>query len=214
MKPKHKTAEQELSQSFERVKSILNSTLRAMGAMVEARDPYTAGHNRRVAQLSVAIACELGLSKDQIEGIHKAGLGHDIGKISVPAEILTKPTQLSDAEYAILRMHPRVSYDILKEIEFSQPVARIALQHHERINGSGYPLGISGQEILLEARIMAVADVVDAMFSPRPYRSTPGIEKALEEINTQRGILFDSKVVNACSNLFTQGRFKFEAINA
>ncbi len=211
---KRKTAEKELNRSYEKVKTLLDSTLRSMGAMVEARDPYTAGHNRRVAQLSVAIARELGLSDEQIEGIHKAGLGHDIGKIGVPAEILMKPTRLSDAEYLILRTHPRASYDILKEIEFSQPVATIALQHHERINGSGYPLGISGQEILLEARIMAVADVVEAMSSHRPYRPALGIEKALAEINTQRGILYDTQVVNACSNLFTQGRFKFEEINA
>lgn len=210
---KRKTAEKELSYSFEKVKTLLDSTLRAMGAMVEARDPYTAGHNRRVAQLSVAIARELDLSEEQIEGIHKAGLGHDIGKISVPAEILMKPTKLSDAEYLILRTHPRVSYDILKVIEFSQPVATIVLQHHERINGSGYPLEISGQEILLEARIMAVADVVEAMSSHRPYRPSLGIEQALVEINTHRGILYDTDVVNACSNLFTQGRFKFEAID-
>ncbi len=211
---KRKMAEQELSRSFERVKAILDSTLRAMGAMVEARDPYTAGHNRRVAQLSVAIAHELGLSEDKIEGIHKAGLGHDIGKISVPAEILMKPTRLSAAEYLILRTHPRVSYDILKEIEFTQPVATIALQHHERINGSGYPLGISGHEILLEARIMAVADVVEAMSSHRPYRPALGIDKALAEINTQRGILYDPDVVDACSSLFAQGRFKFQEISA
>ncbi len=211
---RRKTAEKELSRSLERLKALLDSTLRAMGAMVEARDPYTAGHNRRVAQLSVAIARELGLSEEQIEGIHKAGLGHDIGKISVPAEILMKPTRLSDAEYAILRTHPRVSYDILKEIEFTHPVATIVLQHHERINGSGYPLGIIGQETLLEARIMAVADVVEAMSSHRPYRPALGIEKALEEINTQRGILYDPDVVNACSSLFAQGRFEFEQIKA
>jgi PAS domain S-box-containing protein len=210
---KRKMAEQELSRSFERVKAILNSTLRAMGAMVEARDPYTAGHNRRVAQLSVAIARELGLSAEQIEGIDKAGLGHDIGKVSVPAEILMKPTRLSAAEYLILRTHPRVSYDILKEIEFSQPIATIVLQHHERLDGSGYPLGISGHEILVEARIMAIADVVEAMSSHRPYRPALGIGKALAEINTQRGILYDPDAVHVCSNLFTQKRFEFEAIN-
>jgi HD-GYP domain-containing protein (c-di-GMP phosphodiesterase class II) len=175
------------------------------------RDPYTAGHQRRAAQLACAIANEMGLSEDQIEGIRMAGLVHDIGKINVPAEILSKPGRLNDLEFGLIKTHCQVGHNVLNgTIEFPWPVAQIVLQHHERMDGSGYPQGLSGEEIILGARILAVADVVEAMASNRPYRVAPGIERALQEIAQNRSILYDPEVVDACLKLFTEERFKFE----
>jgi len=177
---------------------------------VEVKDPYTAGHQRRVGNLARAIANEMGLPQEQIEGIRMAGLIHDLGKISIPAEILSKPGRLSDFEWGMIKMHPQVGYDILGEIEFPWPVAQMVLQHHERMDGSGYPQGLAGEDILLEAKILGVADVVEAMASFRPYRPARGLDKALEEISQNRGGLYDPEVVDVCLKLFTEKGFAFE----
>ena len=181
-----------------------------MALTIEIRDPYTAGHQRRVSRLSCAIARELELPADQIEGLRVAGDIHDIGKIYVPAEILSKPGQITAIEYGIIKTHPQVGFDILKTIRFPWPVARIVFQHHERQDGSGYPLGISGDAILLESRILGVADIVEAMSSHRPYRPAQGIDKAIEEILQNRGRLYDLRVVDSCVRLFEEKRFAFE----
>jgi len=151
------------------------------------------------------------VSADQIEAIHIASLLHDIGKISIPLEVLNKPGRLTEMEFRLIQAHPQTAYDILKEIGFPWPVADIVLQHHERLDGSGYPQGLKGKEILLESRIIAIADVVEAMSSHRPYRPVLGIDKALEEIEKNKGKLYDSEVADACIRLFTEGRFKFES---
>jgi len=206
---KHKM-EQKLKQSFEKLRSIMEETIHALALTVERRDPYTAGHQQRVTQLSCAIAKQMRLSEDKIEGIHMAATIHDIGKISVPAEVLNRSGQLIKIELDMIKTHPRVAYDILKTIEFPWPVAQIVLQHHERMDGSGYPQGLSGDDILLEARILGVADVVEAMNSHRPYRPARGTDKALKEISKNKGVLYDPQVVNVCLKLFTKGGFKFE----
>ncbi len=172
--------------------------IRAMGLTVESRDPYTSGHQQRVARLSAAIAKEMELPRDQILGIRLAGMIHDLGKIAVPAEILCKPTRLSEFEFAIIQTHSQVGYDILKEIEFPWPIAQMVYQHHERMDGSGYPRGLAGEAILLEARILSVADVVEAMASHRPYRPAVGLDQAMEEISRNSGKLYDGEAVEAC----------------
>jgi response regulator RpfG family c-di-GMP phosphodiesterase len=188
----------------------MEGIIQAMVKTVEMRDPYTAGHQRRVSKFACAIAQEMNLSGSQIHGIKMAGDIHDLGKISVPAEILSKPTRLTDAEFSLIKIHPQVGYDILKGIEFPWPIAQIVYQHHERMDGSGYPQGLSGDDILLEARILAVADTVEAMASHRPYRPALGIDKALEEISQNRGALYDHGVADACLNLFKEKEFEFE----
>jgi len=190
--------EEELKQSYEKLQRSLEGAIQAMASIVEARDPYTAGHQRRVTQLACAIAREMNLPEEQIEAIRVAGTIHDIGKIYVPAEILSKPGRLTENEFAIIKTHPQVGYEILKTIEFPWPIAQIVLQHHETMDGSGYPQGLSGEDILLEAGILRVADVVEAMSSHRPYRPAPGIDKALFEILQNKGCLYDSNVVDAC----------------
>lgn len=205
-----KQAQQELKQSFEKLQRSLEGTVYALASTADKRDPYTAGHQQGVTRLACAIAKEMGLPEEQIEGIRMAGLIHDIGKIYVPAEILSKPGTLSETEMNLIKTHPQVGYDILKTVEFRWPIAQIVLQHQERMNGSGYPQGLSGKEILLEARILAVADVVEAMASHRPYRPARGIDKALEEISQNRGVLYDPEAVDACLRLFTKKGFKFE----
>ena len=174
------------------------------------RDAYTAGHQRRVTQLAYAIAKEMDLPEEQSEGIRVAGALHDIGKINIPAEILSKLGGLTEHEYGMVQAHPQLSHSILKTIEFPWPVAEMVFQHHERMDGSGYPQGLSGEEILLEARILGVADVVAAMTANRSYRAAHGIYDALEEISQNRGILYDHGVVDACLKLFTERGFKFE----
>ena len=206
----HKQVEEELKQSLERLGRTFDETVRALASAIRTRNPYMTGHQRRVTQLACAIAGEMGLPEEQIEGIRVAGLIHDIGKISVPLEILSNPDGISDLEYGIIKAHPQIGYDILEAVEFPWPVAEIVLQHHERLDGSGYPRGLSGDEILLEARILGVADVVDAMSSHQPYRAARGLDKALEEISQNRGVLYDSGVVGACLKLFKQKEFKFE----
>jgi PAS domain S-box-containing protein/putative nucleotidyltransferase with HDIG domain len=193
-----KRAEEELQRSVELLQTTLEQTVYSLAAAVETRDPYTAGHQQRVADLAFEVAVELGLSEHQSRGVHMAGLIHDVGKIHIPAEILSKPTRLTEVERNLVRTHPRVGHDILKSIEFPWPVADIVLQHHERIDGSGYPSGLSGEDILLEARILAVADVVEAMASHRPYRPAHALEEALQEIETHRGTLYEASVVDAC----------------
>jgi len=205
-----KQMEEKLKQSLEAIRRALEGTVRALAATAERRDPYTAGHQQRVTQLACTIAIEMELPREQIEGIRVAGILHDLGKIYVPAEILNKPGRLTDVEMELIKTHPRVGHDILKTIEFPWPVAEIVLQHHERINGSGYPSGLSGNEILLEARILAVADVIEAMSSHRPYRPALGIDKALDQISQGKAIIYDSNVVNACLRLFREKGFKFK----
>ena len=204
-----KVAQEELKASVGRLQKRLEETVNALASITEKRDPYTAGHSERVTQLAYAIAQEMDLTDEQIEGVKVAGTLHDIGKIYEPSEILSKPGILSDIEVLMMRVHPDVGYDILKTIEFPWPIAQIVRQHHERMDGSGYPDGLKGDEILLEAKILAVSDVVDAMASHRPYRPALGIDAALEEISKNRGILYDSKVVDACLKLFKEKRFKF-----
>lgn len=207
---KHERAEEAQKQSFEKVKKVLAGTVYALAEMSQRRDPYTAGHQRRVAQLACAIARQMGLPENQIEGIRMAALLHDIGKMYVPSEILTKPGQITELETGIIETHAQVGYEILKTIDFPWPIAKTVLQHQERLNGSGYPAGLTGREILLEARILAVADVVEAMSSHRPYRATLGTKKALNEISQNRGILFDPEAVDACLTLFADNKFEFE----
>jgi len=203
-------SELQLKQSYQKLEMAMNATIGAMSKIIEAKDPYTAGHQQRVSQLATAIAKELNLSQDKIEGARIASLIHDIGKIGIPTEILSKPTKLTDIEFSLIKEHSQKGYDILKSIDFSYPVANIVLQHHERLNGSGYPNHLKGDKILLKARIIGVADVVEAMSSHRPYRPSLGIEKALEEISQNRGILYEPEVVDACLKLFKEKEFKFE----
>jgi putative nucleotidyltransferase with HDIG domain len=183
--------------------------IQAMAFTVEKRDPYTAGHQRRVADLARTIAKEMRLPPDKIDGIRLAGVIHDIGKIAVPSEILSKPGTLNEIEFNLIKRHPDTGYDILKNIDFPWPIAEIVRQHHERIDGSGYPRGIKGDEITLEARILAVADVVEAMASHRPYRASLGLDKALEEITVNQGTKYDPDVVRICISLFTDKKYEF-----
>jgi response regulator RpfG family c-di-GMP phosphodiesterase len=202
--------DKDLHVTLDHLRSSMNSTVEAIASMVELRDPYTAGHERRVSQLTCAIGKDMGLPERQVEGLRVIGYLHDIGKIAVPAEILSKPTRLSEIEYAMVRSHPQTGYDILKNLEFSWPVAQAVLQHHERLDGSGYPQGLAGQDIILEARILMVADVVEAMASHRPYRSAIGFEAALAEIAANRGRLYDEQVVDVCLRLFAEKAFAFD----
>lgn len=205
-----KRARDELRQSHDRLQRILDQAVNALAAAVEARDAYTAGHQRRVADLACAIAREMGIAEDRIRGIRMAGLVHDLGKLYVPGHILTKPTTLSHSELAIVRSHAEAGYDILKTVDFPWPVAEIVLQHHERSDGSGYPRGLSPQQILLEARILAVADFVEAMASDRPYRPGYELDELLEELARNRGTLYDPEVADACLRLFTEEGFELK----
>jgi putative nucleotidyltransferase with HDIG domain len=203
-------SEMELKKSFEKLQSVMSSTIDAISIIVESRDPYTAGHQRRVTQLATAIACELALSKEKIDLIRMGSLIHDIGKIYIPSEILTKPMKLNDIEYAMIKSHPEVARKILKQVDFIPTVVDMVYQHHERIDGSGYPRKLKRDDILIEARILAVADTVEAMATHRPYRPSLGIEKALEEIENQRDILYDEAVADACLVLFREKGFQFK----
>ncbi|MDD8021028.1 MAG: PAS domain S-box protein [Acidobacteriota bacterium] len=206
-----KKAEELNHEMMRNLRRSLNSTINVIALTVEARDPFTSGHQRRVADLARTIATEMGLPKDSVEAIRSAAIIHDLGKIHVPADILNKPSKLSEIEYKFIKSHPRVAYDILKDIEFPWPVAKIIYQHHERWNGSGYPQGLSGKNILPEARILAVADVVEAMASHRPYRPPLGIEKALEELRENKGKLYDPDVVDACFRVFKEKHYAFRS---
>jgi HD-GYP domain-containing protein (c-di-GMP phosphodiesterase class II) len=200
----------ELDRSHERMRKTMGAIIQAMSMTIEKRDPYTAGHQRRVAKLCRAIATELGFSWERIQGLRMAAAIHDLGKINVPAGILNKPGPMSEHEMAIIRIHPRTAFDILKGIRFPWPIAETIYQHHERLDGSGYPRALRGDQILLEARILAVADVVESMASFRPYRPALGLEKAIEELRRQSGMLYDARVVQACIVMLSGKGFDFE----
>ena len=199
-----KQAEEERQQGFEKLRKALRATVQSISLTLEMKDPYTSGHQQRVADLAHSIATEMGLSADRQDFIRTASAIHDIGKISIPSEILSKPTKLTDLEFDLIKTHSQSGYDILKDIEFPWPVADVVLQHHERMNGSGYPQGLKGDDIFLEARILAVADVVEAITFHRPYRPLLGIDFALEEIFRNKGILYDADAVDACLKLFQE----------
>ncbi len=205
-----KVAEDELHKSLKKLRRLTEEVIDAMSLTVETRDLYTAGHQKRVAQLAVEIARKLNFSEEAIRGLKMAAIIHDIGKIYVPAEILSKPSTLSSIEFDIIKVDPQVSYDILKTIEFPWEVAKIVLQHHERLDGSGYPNGLKEKDILLEAQILAVADVVEAMTFHRPYRRALGIDSALTEIKTNSGKLYNTEIVNICLKIFKEDTFTFE----
>ncbi len=204
-----KWAEKELKSSMARLKEALGGTIEAIAKTMETRDPYTAGHEQRVAELAAAIGDEIGLSPDRMEGLKMAGMVHDLGKASIPVAILSKPGRINPIEYELIKMHSATGYEILKEIKFPWPIALMVLQHHERLDGSGYPNGIKGDTILLESRILGVADVVEAMSSHRPYRPARGIEAALAEVEGKKGILYDEEIVDACLRLFREKGFRF-----
>ena len=194
----------ELKKSTDKIKTNIEGTIHAMAMTVEMRDPYTAGHQRQVADLASAIAVKMGIPREQRDSIHLAGTIHDIGKMQVPTEILSKCGKLTELEFDMIKTHSQAGYDILKTIEFQWPIAEFVLQHHERMDSSGYPSGLKGESILIEARILSVADVVDAIVPHRPYRPALGIEKAQEEIFDKRGIVYDSNVVDACLSIISE----------
>ncbi len=207
---KQRQAGEELKESMEKLRKLLGGTVQAMAMTVEARDAYTAGHQKRTTNIARCIAQEMGLSEEQIDGIRMAGVVHDLGKISIPAEILSKPGRINDVEFSLIKNHPLAGYEILKGIEFQSPVAQIVLQHHERMDGSGYPYGLKGKDILLEARVIAVADVIEAMASHRPYRAAIGIQEAMEEITRNQGTSYDTEVVTATRRIFEDGRLPLQ----
>ena len=202
--------EEEFKQSVKKLQKSMRGIVQTLSVAIESKDSYAIGHQKRVAKLARCIAEEMGLAKDRIEGVGIAATLHDIGKISIPTEILNKSDLLSEDEFNMIKTHPRLGYDILNEIEFPHPVAQIVLQHHERLDGSGYPSGLSGKDILLEAKILGVADVIDAMLSPHPYRQALSLYKVLDEISRNRGILYDFNVVYACLVVFNEKGFKFD----
>jgi PAS domain S-box-containing protein len=202
-------AQRSIEESLNNLRKALNGTVKALANTLESKDPYTAGHQRRVVQLACALARELGESPHYIEGMRVMGFLHDLGKIAIPGEILSKPSRLSEYEFNLIKIHPQAGYDILREIDFPWPVALAVLQHHERLDGSGYPFGLSGDDIIMEARILAVADVVEAIASHRPYRPALGIDQAMAEISRQQGVLYDAAVVQACLKLFSETAFAF-----
>jgi PAS domain S-box-containing protein/putative nucleotidyltransferase with HDIG domain len=203
-------AQDDLKRSYDQLEKTLIATVNALASAAESRDPYTAGHQRRVTVLACAIATEMGLPEEQFAGLRLAGLIHDIGKINIPVQILNKPGRISEIEFSIIKTHSQTGYNIVKDIEFPWPVARIILQHHERLDGSGYPVGLKAGEIVGEARILAVADVLEAMASHRPYRPALGIDAALTEIVQAKGVLYDPEVVDICQRLFLEKGFQLK----
>ncbi|MFZ1982425.1 MAG: HD domain-containing phosphohydrolase, partial [Smithella sp.] len=204
-----KQSEDELQKTLGRLRKSIDTTIGVLVSAVESRDPYTAGHQLRVADLARAIATEMGLPQDKIDGIRMAGSIHDIGKLSIPVEILSKPTKLTDIEFTLIKGHSKIGYEMLKDVESPWPLAQIVYQHHERMNGTGYPRNLKGDEILMEARIMTVADVVEAIASHRPYRAALGVEIALEEIEKNKGVFYDATVADACLRLFREKGYQF-----
>lgn len=184
----------------------MEAIIRVMEFTIGVRDPYTVEHQRRTAWIARTIGVELGISDERLQWLHVAGSLHDLGKIAVPLEILSKPGKLTELEFALLKTHPQVTYDILKPLQFPESITQIMLQHHERLDGSGYPRGLRGRAILREARILAVADVVEAMCTHRPYRPALGLEKALAEISRHKGVLYDGEVADACLRLYQRGQ--------
>jgi PAS domain S-box-containing protein len=204
-------AEQAIKGYVAKLEHAMHGTLEVVSKMVELRDPYTRGHERRVGEICAAIGAELGLAAERIEGLRVAGGVHDVGKIAAPAEILSKPSRLTPAEYELVKQHSQLGFEILKEVEFPWPVAEVTWQHHERMDGSGYPRGLKGDEILLEARILAVADTVEAMSSHRPYRAGLGLDKALAEIERGRDTQYCVLAVDACLRLFREKGYTLPA---
>ncbi|MGB9292027.1 MAG: HD domain-containing phosphohydrolase [Desulfobaccales bacterium] len=204
---KEKDTLQQLQHSLAKVKKLFETTVGALASTLEQRDPYTAGHQNRVGDLACAIAREMGLPEERVEALRLAAFVHDIGKVGIPAELLAKPRKLSPVEMSLIKVHCQVGFDILNTIEFPWPLAEMVLQHHERVDGSGYPLGLKGPMIRLEARILSVADVVEAMSSHRPYRPALELRATLEEISKNRGVLYDGEVVDACLRLFHEKGF-------
>jgi putative two-component system response regulator len=207
-KVRERTAE--LQETMERLEKTLDGVIDTIAYTLEKRDPYTSGHQRRVAQLACSIAKTMNLPKDLISGLRMAALVHDIGKVYVPSDILSKPGKLSEVELGLIKTHPQIGYEIMKKIEFPWPIAEITFQHHERIDGSGYPRGLSGSEILMEAKILGVADVVEAMVSHRPYRPAHGLDKVIEDISKNRGILYDAEVADACVEILKKDGVKLD----
>lgn len=204
-----KHSAEDLQHSYRLLRKIFEQTVNALSSAVGKRDPYTTDHQRRVTTLACAMAQQMGLNEEQINGLRLAGMLHDIGKLAVPSEILSKPTRLSEAEFAIIKTHPTVASEILRAVEFPWPIADIVLQHHERLDGSGYPAGLTGHEILLETRILSVADVVEAISSHRPYRPAHSLKYTLEEISKYKGISYDAAAVEVCLQLFNEKAFAF-----
>jgi len=204
-----KLVEEELNNTLGSLRRSLDVIIKTLSRAVESRDPYTSGHQHRVSDLARAIAQDMDLPLDVIDGIRMAGVIHDVGKISVPSEILSKPGRLHYMEMGLIQIHPTIGFEILRNIDFPWPVAAIVLQHHERMDGSGYPYGLMGEDILLEARIISVADVVEAMSSHRPYRASIGVEDALQEIESGSGILYDPRVVSVCVKLIRKKGYTF-----
>jgi HD-GYP domain-containing protein (c-di-GMP phosphodiesterase class II) len=205
-----KQAEERLKETLESLRMAISTTIQVMVSAVEVRDPYTAGHQVRSADLAHAIATDMGLPQEKINGIRMAGSIHDIGKLSIPAEILSKPTKLTEIEFSLIKEHSRRGYEMLKDVESPWPLAEIVLQHHELMDGSGYPRNLKGENILIEARIISVADVVEAMASHRPYRPARGIDVALEEIENNKGTLYDADAVDTCLRLFREKDYQLE----
>jgi HD-GYP domain-containing protein (c-di-GMP phosphodiesterase class II) len=203
-----KQAEKKLDDTLESLRKAVGTTIQVLTSTVETRDPYTAGHQTRSADLARAIGTEMELPQEKIDAIRIAGSIHDIGKLSIPAEILSKPTRLSEIEFALIKEHARKGYEMLKDVESPWPLAEIVYQHHERMDGSGYPRNLKGEDICIEARILAVADVVEAMASHRPYRPGLGIHEALAEIEKNRGVFYDDAVADACLKLFREKGFQ------
>lgn len=208
-----KDANEKLKQNYKLLQKNFEMLIETITRVIEIRDPYTAGHQKRVAKLAVAIGTEMNLDTKRIEALSMAGMIHDIGKISVPSEILSKPGHLNEAEIMLIKMHPYIGATILQPIDFPWPIAEIVEQHHEKINGSGYGKGLKGDEILLEARILCVADVVEAIASHRPYRPALGIQAAINEIQNNKGVLYDAEVVDICVQLFSENKFSFDEYN-
>jgi HD-GYP domain-containing protein (c-di-GMP phosphodiesterase class II) len=204
-----KITQEKLKGSYRKLQRNLDDIVKAMSRTLEERDPYTAGHQKRTTELSLAIARKMGLPEHRVKGLELAGLIHDMGKISVPSEILSKPGGLNEAELQLIKRHPQVAYDILSQIDFPWPVDQIVLQHHEKLDGSGYPQGLSGDDILLEARILSVADVIETMETHRPYRPSLGRQAALDEITRYRDILYDGEVVDTCLDLLSEEDFYY-----
>jgi len=208
-KIKYSKAQKELNQTHKKINHIIEGIAQIITEVIEIRDPHFIGHQKKVSKLATAIAEEIKLSRDKIEGVKFAALVYDLGKVNLPTEITSKSSKLAEAEYTCIKNHPKICHNIFKKIDFPWPIAEIVFQHHERLDGSGYPRGLKGDEILIEARIIAVADVVEAMSSKRPYRQAYSIQEALGEVLKNRGILYEPNVVDACLKLFKEKNFTF-----
>jgi HD-GYP domain-containing protein (c-di-GMP phosphodiesterase class II) len=209
VKLKYNQVNKKLKQTYKKLQKIIEATANIITKVVETRDPYSIGHQQRVSKLAAAIAREMQLPQDKINGTRIASLIHDIGKVNLPTEIISKPGKLIEVEFNLIKNYPRVGYDILKKVDFPWPIAEIVLQHQEKIDGSGYPRGLKGNEICIEAKILGVANVVEAMSSYKSYRPALSIDEALAEIVENKNILFDPEVVDTCIKLFKEKGFKF-----